>query len=211
MYVSLHAAFPFIEGFLCDMNITTFSIPAATALKHHRTGRTQFIQEQVKRRKRQLREQKEKDTDSFSSCFLCVYYFSGLLLLGFITLYVLAFYIYGGGQPFPFSMGTEPLLFSEVALELVAEMPLPPGKVAVSHDGRMFVTLHPASGPNVKVAELISESSAVPFPSLSFQSFSRRRPSYLYLFCFQTILMFALVISFLQLVLHLISLVGFGS
>src|SRR2546422_2319751 len=63
------------------------------------------------------------------------------------------------------------------ALEVVAELDYPPGNIAVSSAGRVFVSLHPAGGPPLKVAELVG-GKPVPWPDPSFQEPSRDRPSF---------------------------------
>src|SRR5687768_11981076 len=69
---------------------------------------------------------------------------------------------YGGGSTdFP-DRNTKPLLPGS-ALELVAELPLPPGNVAVSASGRVYFSFHPEAGPDVKVAEW-RDGRAVPWP-----------------------------------------------
>jgi sugar lactone lactonase YvrE len=57
------------------------------------------------------------------------------------------------------------------ALEIVAELPMPPGNVAVSSGGRIFFTFHPEYSPrDVKVAELKSKTSFKAYPNPEFQS-----------------------------------------
>lgn len=73
---------------------------------------------------------------------------------------------HGGGAPFPDRAG-EPVL-PAAALEKVADLPAPPGNVAVSRDGRIFLTFHPEGNPSVKVAEW-KGGRAVAFPDLAFQ------------------------------------------
>ena len=74
---------------------------------------------------------------------------------------------YGGGHAnFPDRSG-EPRL-PESALEVVAELPTPPGNIAVAPDGRVFVTLHPEAHPDLKVVELVG-GKMKPFPSAAFQ------------------------------------------
>lgn len=75
---------------------------------------------------------------------------------------------YGGGEDFPQRDAGTPLL-PESALEVVAELPTPPGNVAVSPGGRVFVTLHPEARPEWKVVELV-EGRMQPWPSLAFQT-----------------------------------------
>jgi sugar lactone lactonase YvrE len=85
----------------------------------------------------------------------------------------------GFGSSFPAQpdLWTSSPLLSESALEIVAELPLPPGNLAVHRNGRIFFTFHPEYSPPINVAELlpnqrISEgkfSSFKPFPSAEFQ------------------------------------------
>jgi hypothetical protein len=69
----------------------------------------------------------------------------------------------------------------ESALEKVADLDYPPGNIAVSADGRVFLTLHPDGRPPVKVVELV-DGKPVPYPSDEWQSVSAEVPY------FQTIL-----------------------
>ncbi|MFA5939097.1 MAG: L-dopachrome tautomerase-related protein [Sinimarinibacterium sp.] len=75
---------------------------------------------------------------------------------------------YGGGADFPERATSTPLL-PESALETVAELPTPPGNIAVSASGRVFVTLHPEARPQWKVVELV-DGRMQPWPSLAFQT-----------------------------------------
>lgn len=74
---------------------------------------------------------------------------------------------YGGGEPFP-NRTTEPAM-PAAALEVVAELPSPPGNIAVSADGRVFFTFHPEARSEVNVAEWV-DGKAVPYPNRAFQS-----------------------------------------
>ena len=77
---------------------------------------------------------------------------------------------YGGGRPYP-DLSTEPLI-EESALEEVLAYPEPIGNVAVSHEGRIFFTVHPESRPQGnKLLELVADA-AVPYPDGASQ---RRR------------------------------------
>ena len=62
---------------------------------------------------------------------------------------------------------TAPLLPGS-ALELVAYLDHPPGNVAVSRTGRVFVSLHPQGTPRVKVVELVG-GRPVPYPDADTQ------------------------------------------
>jgi sugar lactone lactonase YvrE len=71
---------------------------------------------------------------------------------------------------------TDPLLPSS-ALEVVAELDHPPGNVAVSRTGRVFVTLHPNGDPPVKLVELVG-GRPVPYPDETFQKPRDGAPSF---------------------------------
>lgn len=74
---------------------------------------------------------------------------------------------YGGGADFPDRSGAARL--PAEALELVADLPTPPGNIAVSASGRVFVSLHPEARPALKVVELRNGQPAA-WPSPAFQS-----------------------------------------
>lgn len=88
----------------------------------------------------------------------------GVGVLGFAALFL--WVRYGGGGRFEDRSG-EPEL-PESALELVADLELPPGNVAVSPSGRVFFSFHPEAAPEVAVAEWV-DGRPVPFPSPDFQ------------------------------------------
>ncbi len=96
-----------------------------------------------------------------------------LRLLGlFIILLIVALaalkWRYGGGAAFPDRL-PGPAQLPESVLETVAELPTPPGNIAVSATGRVFVTLHPEARPEWKVVELV-DGQMQPWPNLSFQT-----------------------------------------
>ncbi|KZZ14508.1 hypothetical protein A3750_01885 [Oleiphilus sp. HI0079] len=62
--------------------------------------------------------------------------------------------IYGGGEAFPDRSST-PIL-DPSKLELVADLPYPPGNIAVSEQGRIFFTYHPEGRPEYNLAELVN-------------------------------------------------------
>ena len=72
----------------------------------------------------------------------------------------------GGGKPVP-DRTTAPLLRS--AIEVVADLPLPPGNIAVSEAGRIFFTFHPEGSPKVKLAELV-DGKPVAYPNEEMQN-----------------------------------------
>jgi len=58
------------------------------------------------------------------------------------------------------------------SIEVVAELPMPPGNIAVSSSGRIFFNFHPEYGPgpsSIKVAELKSKTVFAGFPNSAFQ------------------------------------------
>jgi hypothetical protein len=73
---------------------------------------------------------------------------------------------YGGGERFEDRTG-EPRLAASV-LEVVADLDLPPGNIAVSEQGRVFFSFHPEASPPVQVAELV-DGTPVPFPDDELQ------------------------------------------
>lgn len=76
----------------------------------------------------------------------------------------------GSGKPYP-DIGTDPL-FPGDALEIVAELPLPPGNVAVSRTGRVFFNYHylgsDGDAEGNTVFELV-DGVAQPYPDRAFQ------------------------------------------
>src|SRR5262245_44196096 len=54
------------------------------------------------------------------------------------------------------------------ALESVARLDYPPGNIAVSRTGRVFLSLHPTGGPPLKLVELV-DGRPVPYPDAAAQ------------------------------------------
>ena len=73
---------------------------------------------------------------------------------------------YGTGERLEDRSG--PPRYAAGVLELVADLDYPPGNVAVSASGRVFLTLHPDGKPPLKVVELI-DGKPVPYPNEEFQ------------------------------------------
>ncbi len=80
---------------------------------------------------------------------------------------------YGGGEPFPDRSRPAERAFAE--LERVAALDYPPGNIAVSAAGRVFITFHPDGHPPTKVAELVGGRPR-PYPDTSWQSEREGRP-----------------------------------
>lgn len=74
--------------------------------------------------------------------------------------------VYGGGGAFPDR--TTAAALPDGTLEIVAELDTPPGNVAVSRNGRLFLTLHPEARPDISVIEWV-DGHARPWPSEAFQ------------------------------------------
>lgn len=69
---------------------------------------------------------------------------------------------YGGGGDFPDRSG-QPVLGAE-SLELVANLPHPPGNITVSPSGRVFATYHPEGEPPIAVFEVV-DGKPVAYPA----------------------------------------------
>lgn len=81
---------------------------------------------------------------------------------------------YGGGAAFPNLLPAGTPLLTEIALEVVAELPTPPGNIAVAPNGRVFITLHPEARPQLKVVELV-DGKPQAFPNMAFQTGENER------------------------------------
>lgn len=78
----------------------------------------------------------------------------------------------GLGAPFPSqpAFAAMDAILQPSLLEVVAELPMPPGNLAVSSNGRIFFNFHPEYGPSdVKIAELKTKTTFTAFPSAEFQ------------------------------------------
>lgn len=75
---------------------------------------------------------------------------------------------YGGGDDFPNRLPTTAAKYPESALEVVADLPTPPGNIAVSREGRIFISVHPEAHPDLKVVELV-KGQMQPFPNAAYQ------------------------------------------
>lgn len=89
-----------------------------------------------------------------------------LMLLGLLA--VTLRLLYGGGGQFP-DRSTPPRLAPE-SVEVVATLREPPGNIAVSRTGRVFITLHPEAKPEkIKVAEIVG-GNVTAYPDETRQS-----------------------------------------
>src|SRR2546426_11265576 len=82
---------------------------------------------------------------------------------------------FGGGRRLD-DRTTAPELPSS-ALEVVADLDYPPGNIAVSRSGRIFLTLHPDGDPPLQLTELVN-GRPVPFPSAEFQRAEKGTPHF---------------------------------
>lgn len=83
---------------------------------------------------------------------IVVILFSLVVLIGFSASVVDA--IYGGGEPFPkrqVAQSTE-----KPELEVIADLPFPPGNIAVAPSGEIFFSFHPEGRPSYNLAELVN-------------------------------------------------------
>lgn len=91
-------------------------------------------------------------------------------LIGLLAVFVLALVLirqeYVESENFPNRTGM-PLLAS-TEMELVANLPRPPGNIAVADSGEVFFTFHPEASPSINVAKLV-DGSAQAFPSMAWQ------------------------------------------
>lgn len=101
---------------------------------------------------------------------------AGITALAFTLFVVTVYALFGGsGAPFP-DLRTPPTLAAD-QLKMVAELPQPPGNIAVSSSGRIFFTYHPESHAQLKVLELV-DGQPVPYPSAEIQSPKGETPSF---------------------------------
>lgn len=92
-----------------------------------------------------------------------------LILVALLAIALIALRLnYGGGGDFQGPKPPSIALMPADSLEVVANLPTPPGNVAVSKTGRVFITLHPEAHPELKVVE-IRDGKMVPYPNMAFQ------------------------------------------
>lgn len=60
-------------------------------------------------------------------------------------------------------------IYSAARIEVVGELEVPPGNLAVSASGRVFLTLHPEAKPETHLVELGPDGSLIPFPDAAWQ------------------------------------------
>ncbi|WP_435625634.1 L-dopachrome tautomerase-related protein [Flagellimonas sp.] len=67
---------------------------------------------------------------------------------------------------------------NESKLEIIAEMDVRPGNVAVSPSGRVFTTIHPLVNPSFQLVEITGKDTYALFPNASYQKNSQSPSSY---------------------------------
>jgi len=90
----------------------------------------------------------------------------GILAAVLIVLAIVVRLTFGGGRRLE-DRTTAPTLPAS-SLQVVVDLPYPPGNIAVSADGRVFFTLHPDGRPPAKVLELV-DGKPIPYPNEEFQ------------------------------------------
>ncbi len=88
-----------------------------------------------------------------------------LLFLAILLLNGCAFTFFGEKLE---DRSTQPLFPVEKDLEIYAELDYPPGNIAVSPEGRVFFSFHPAGKPSIDIAELVL-NQVVPYPDKDAQ------------------------------------------
>lgn len=88
-----------------------------------------------------------------------------LLFLAILLLNGCAFTFFGEKLE---DRSTQPLFSAEKDLEVCAELDYPPGNIAVSPEGRVFFSFHPAGKPPIHIAELVL-NHVVPYPDKDAQ------------------------------------------
>lgn len=91
----------------------------------------------------------------------------GLLVFAGLLLAVVKLRYGGGATDFPDRSGAPAL--PESALEVVAQLPTPPGNIAVSAEGRVFVSLHPEAKPPYALAAIV-DGKPQPWPDAAAQA-----------------------------------------
>lgn len=91
-----------------------------------------------------------------------------LLFLLILTAIVLGLVRMSYVQSDPFPDRTTLPAMPSTEMELVADLPLPPGNIAVSDAGQVFFTFHPEARPDINLARLV-DGQAQAFPSMAWQ------------------------------------------
>jgi sugar lactone lactonase YvrE len=94
---------------------------------------------------------------------------SVLVLIVSVVAYLLLTRL-GLGDDFPSAVYSAMPPLSQMKPEIVANLPTPPGNIAVSKNGRIFFNFHPEYKPEVKIAEFLGNDKYAAFPNISFQS-----------------------------------------
>lgn len=93
-----------------------------------------------------------------------------------ITTILTVFTVWGCASSYMPDRSLEPIKNPDT-VEVVVDLPKPPGNIAVSYDNRIFFTFHPEADPEIRVAELVN-GEPVPFPDAVFQKERSGEPYY---------------------------------
>lgn len=78
---------------------------------------------------------------------------------------ILLFVIGGLSQQTSAQITSEQKSMNQIKVEIVARLKQMPGNIAVTPDGRIFLSLHPFGEPEFRVVELLSDGNTRPFPN----------------------------------------------
>ena len=90
-----------------------------------------------------------------------------VLLVVIVLVFTTVHIIYGGSEHMP-DITTAPSMPAS-SLEVVAELDMPPGNMAVSQQGEIFFTFHPEASPEIHVAKW-ENNQAQPYPNKAFNT-----------------------------------------
>ncbi len=86
----------------------------------------------------------------------------------------MGFFFWGCATSYLPDRSQKPLLDADLA-EVVADLPKPPGNIAVSSDQQVYFTFHPEADPAIRVAKLV-KGRPMPFPDSGYQHRRGERP-----------------------------------
>ena len=146
-------------------------------IRKRRANKIQFYDDSNKK-SNNTKHLKKKSSSIFSIFITLFYYFLFIIVL--VVCVIIYFLItrlgIGKGIDNTLYENMKPIYDSNV-LDIVCELDIPPGNIAVGRDYRTFFNYHPEYNPNpIKIVEMINFNSSsntydlIPYPSLEFQS-----------------------------------------